>query len=146
MYQENKRNPNRGLYQHYMICSPDVLVIRDTDGNLIDPYPITFLTVPAVNAGDARKKGVSDDVINATMHSRMDRMFAMAVQHNVKVLILGSWGCGVFGGDINSVAQMFIDLLTTTYVGVFKQVVFATLDKKHKKVFERVLDAKFGRE
>ena len=144
MYAANTADPNNCLYQHYMIYSPDVPVFRDNDANYIpDPYLITILTVPAVNAGVARKKDIGLDVINATTEERMDRLLAIAVWHQINVLILGSWGCGVFGGDIQTVAKMFIQFLTGKYEGAFCAVSFSTLDESHVKVFEQQLDHAF---
>ena len=144
MYLANTDDPNRCLYQHYMICSPDTPVFRDDNGEYLpQPYNVTFLTVPAVNAGVARKKGVDKNTITTVMRERMDQLLAMAVWHKVDVLILGSWGCGVFGGDIEVVASMFIEFLTGKYEGAFQAVSFSTLDESHQTVFERELDAAF---
>ena len=60
----------------------------------------------------------------------MDYMLAMAAA-KVDILILGSWGCGVFGGDINVVARMFAEFLQGKYAGAFHTVSFSTLDTLH---------------
>lgn len=51
MYEYNKKIKTC-LYSDYMIFSPDVPVIKDDLGNLLDePYLVSFITAPAVNAG-----------------------------------------------------------------------------------------------
>lgn len=145
MYPVNRANPNRGLYQNYMIFSPKVPVFRNDHGDLLKhPVEISFLTVPAVNVGDAQRKEVEPEQIEAVTRERMDRMLAMAVWHEVEVLILGSWGCGVFKGNAQLVFRMFINLLTSKYEGVFRKVVFSTTDENHVTILEKVLDDKFG--
>lgn len=143
MYEKNREDNLDCLYHHHMIFSPGVPVIRDNDGDFIKPYTTSFLTVPAVNAGEARAKRVPDQTIINTMRERMDYLLAMALKHKTDVLILGSWGCGVFGGNINVVAKMFIEFLTTKYEGQFKYVIFSTLDPNHKEIFEYELDQAF---
>ena len=137
MYNYNRDNLHDGLYSDYMIISHQVPVFRNDNRELLDkPYNITFLTVPAVNAGIARSYGITEDVITKTMKQRADKLLAMAYQHNIEILILGSWGCGVFQNDIEMVAGLFVELLTTKYNGCFKQVVFSILDPEHLEIFK----------
>lgn len=135
MYEANKNNPLDGLYQHFMMFSQDVPIFRNSEGNCIEPFFTSFLTVPAVNFGAARRNRDELEMIRV-MSERMDRMFAMAAHHDIDCLILGSWGCGVFGGDINVLAETFKMYLDGKYKNVFSKIVFATLDKKHSSIFE----------
>jgi uncharacterized protein (TIGR02452 family) len=51
MYDENVRFPSC-LYTDHMIYSPDVPVFRDDEDMLLErPYPLSFVTAPAVNVG-----------------------------------------------------------------------------------------------
>jgi len=147
MYQLNRDNPRRGLYHHGLIYSPNVTVLRDSEGQLLeekDRFGIDILTVPAVNWGDALKKGVFPNEIKKNVVERMDYLLSVAVDQGIEILILGSWGCGVFGGNINFVAREFISFLTGKYEGVFRGICFSTLDPKHQQVFERELNNAFG--
>ena len=127
MYAHNEAHLNKCLYTHYGIFSPNVPVIRDDDGKLIEPYKISFITCPAVNGGEASKRGVSWSTINAAMMARIDRILAIAKHNNTDALVLGAYGCGVFGNDIRDVVKMFKTLLDTKYEGAFKKVRFAVL-------------------
>src|SRR5262245_61320885 len=54
MYEANARFPSC-LYTDHMIYSPDVPVFRDDADALLDrPYPVSFVTAPAVNVGALR--------------------------------------------------------------------------------------------
>ena len=62
MYEINRNNPRRGLYNNSMIYSENVPIFRDSKGEILPNdsiYTVNFLTVPAVNWGDAQKKGVT---------------------------------------------------------------------------------------
>ena len=57
MYEANRRCPSC-LYTDHMIYSPDVPVFRDDEDRLLDrPYPVSFVTAPAVNAGVRPRQG-----------------------------------------------------------------------------------------
>src|SRR5205085_8535036 len=51
MYEHNK-SLHSGLYSDYMVYSPDIPVFRNDNYQLVDePYNVSFITSPAVNAG-----------------------------------------------------------------------------------------------
>lgn len=92
MYETNRANRSP-LYTDHMIYSPKVPVIRDDQGALLDePYCVSFLTVPAVNAGAVRKNQPRDvEKIAPTMIGRMEKLLSVAVVHGHDTLILGAW-------------------------------------------------------
>ena len=98
-YEANRRNASC-LYTDHMIYSPDVPVFRDDDDLLLDhPYLVSFLTAPAVNAGEVRLKEPGNVVPDrgGDAVGRMEKVLSLAVVHGHEVLVLGAWGCGVFG-------------------------------------------------
>jgi len=57
-------------------------------------------------------------------------VLAVAAAHRHRRLVLGAWGCGVFGNDPAAVADAFAQWLASPlFAGAFDQVVFAILDK-----------------
>jgi uncharacterized protein (TIGR02452 family) len=132
MYEANRQHPSC-LYTDHMIYSPDVPVFRDdADALLEQPYPVSFLTAPAVNAGAVRKNEPEKVIqIESVMDDRIEMVLAVAVAHGHEVLVLGAWGCGVFGNDPDEVAAGFAWHLTGDgrFRTAFRRVVFAVLDR-----------------
>jgi uncharacterized protein (TIGR02452 family) len=50
-------------------------------------------------------------------------------------VVLGAWGCGVFGNDPSEIAHLFHGALVGPFLGLFSQVVFAILDWSSEKRF-----------
>ena len=71
------------------------------------PIAASFLTCPAPNAGDARKKGVGEDEITAALEERCAVVVHAAAARGERHLVLGSFGCGVFKNDVRVVARAF---------------------------------------
>lgn len=59
------------------------------------------------------------------LESRIRFVFEVAKQNQIDTLILGAFGCGVFGQNADDVAEIFINLLVTDYATEFKKVIFA---------------------
>jgi uncharacterized protein (TIGR02452 family) len=121
------------LYTDHMIYSPDVPVFRDDEDVLLEqPYALSFLTSPAVNAGVVRgRERDNAGRIESVMLARMEKLLAVAVRHDHDTLVLGAWGCGVFENDPEEVARWFADHLkgAGAYRTAFRKVVFAVLDR-----------------
>ena len=117
------------LYTDHMILSPGVPVIRDDAGSLLpEPYALTILTAPAVNAGTVRRNERSQ--VQSTMAKRIAKVLALAASCGYQDLILGAWGCGVFRNDPHEVASLFANTLMTggPFCNQFATVTFAVLD------------------
>jgi len=126
MYKVNNDDNNSCLYSHHMIYSKDVPIFRDDNMELLNvPGKADFITAPAVNTKEALKRGVSQQIINNTMDMRIDRIFSLCVLNNVDILILGAWGCGIYGGDFKVISSQFMYLLSLKYYGYFKKVIFS---------------------
>lgn len=132
MYEYNRARPTL-LYSDHMIWSPDVAVFRNDNGELLpDPYPVSFITSPAVNIGAIMNNRPHEKAqAGEVMLRRMDRVLGVFVQHNIRHLLLGAWGCGVFRNDPKDIARYFGSYLLGDgkYSKCFKSVVFAVLDK-----------------
>jgi uncharacterized protein (TIGR02452 family) len=127
---ERHRSQADPMYTSYAIYSPDVPIFRADDGALLPaPYLCAFLTAPAVNAKVvlARDPGRRLE-IRFAMAERVRRVLTIAALHGHDALVLGAWGCGVFGNDSQEVADLFCDALASDFGGVFSRVVFAVLD------------------
>ncbi|MFO0643639.1 MAG: TIGR02452 family protein [Polyangiaceae bacterium] len=135
------------LYTSWMIHSPDVPVFRDCpSGELLEePYLASFLTAPAPNAKvvlERRPERAAE--VNDEMRARVTRSLAVAALHGHTKLVLGAWGCGVFGNDPKVVADAYADELAGAYAGVFEEVVFAVLDWSPERRFVRPFVERFA--
>ena len=73
------------------------------------------------------------------------QVIKVAIANEVKVLVLGAFGCGVFKNDPNYVAkEMFRLLKTEGYDKYFEEVIFAMNENKGKNVeaFKRTFNLK----
>ena len=104
-FHRTRRDPK---YTDYAIYSPDVPVIRADDGTLLDePYLCSFITCPAVNAKVVLKRDPSRrSEIRKAMDTRVNKVLAIAAIHGHEALVLGAWGCGVFGNDGREIADL----------------------------------------
>lgn len=136
MYQDQTHRMNP-FYDHYVIYSPDVLVIRNDDHQLLDePYPVSILTSPAVQAkAVARYMPDKAYMIEPVMRERVWKVLAVAHRHGVDGLVLGAWGCGAFGNDPQMVAGLFREALMVDFRGTFARVIFAVTDWSPEEKF-----------
>jgi uncharacterized protein (TIGR02452 family) len=119
------------LFTDNMVYSPDVLVFRDDDDILLDkPFPISILTTPAVRANAVVDPGEIERV-QQVMFDRTEKLLSIAAINDYKVLVLGAWGCGVFGNSPTQVAKDFYHHLVDNPLlnKYFTKVVFAVLDR-----------------
>jgi uncharacterized protein (TIGR02452 family) len=121
------------FYSDYMIYSPGVPVFRDAEGRLLGtPYRAAFITAPAVNAGVVRERELTQlPLLRPTMRQRLQRLLWVAARHGHQRLVLGAWGCGVFGNDPYEMAELFAEALGAggPFAGCFRHIVFAIYDR-----------------
>ncbi|GAA4585233.1 TIGR02452 family protein [Planotetraspora phitsanulokensis] len=117
-------------YSDRVIYSPGVPVFRDDKGRMLDePYRVAFLTAAAPNAGViARNQPHLAGSIPAALWERTVRVLDVAEAHGHRRLVLGAWGCGVFGNDPRLIADTFARALATR--NRFDYVRFAVLDRQ----------------
>jgi uncharacterized protein (TIGR02452 family) len=132
-YHRAHRSP---LYSDRIIYSPGVPVFRDDRGELLDrAYPVSFLTAAAPNRSAAeRDRPALLPLIPVALARRAARILRVAAAHGHTEIVLGAWGCGVFGNDPDEVAGIFAAALRDA--PWFERVVFAILDRR-----ENVRDA-----
>jgi len=129
-YDDHRRSSSL-LYSDAMILSPHCPVFRDDDGQLLDrAHAVGFITSAAPNAGAIRQQRREREQreIESTLRRRAECVLALAAVHGYRRLVLGAWGCGVFGNDPHRVAAVFATLLHGAWRGRFAQVVFSVLD------------------
>jgi len=138
-FYEYNRSRKTSLYSDYMIYSPDVVFIKDDNGCLLaNPYHADVLTSPAVNVTAIKQNNPSElAFVEQTMLTRIDKMLAVFVKHEVQNLVLGAWGCGVFQNNPHDVTRYFARFLTGNgkYASHFNKIVFAIYDSSmHQEI------------
>ncbi|MET4105278.1 TIGR02452 family protein [Hymenobacter sp. UYP22] len=147
MYSHNSRAGSTGLYSDYLVYSPAVPVFRGEAGEwLAQPFPLDIITAPAVNAGALRRN--SPELLpqlEPVMRYRLRLVLAAATRHGVEALILGAWGCGVFGNDPAQVARLFAEALADPAIrNRFRRIDFAIFDPKPPHATLRAFEQAFN--
>jgi uncharacterized protein (TIGR02452 family) len=158
-YEENKRSQRNdiGLYLDYAIYSPGVPVIRNDRGDWLDePYTMSVVTSPAPNRsailgnisaehGEIEHEPSDEEMLELelniaeVLYKRMHQILSIMAGNNHRTIILGAWGCGVFGNVPAGVANLFKETLEN--LPFFDKVVFAIYSPKDSEVvqaFEKV--------
>ena len=130
-YYEKNRTCGTMTYTDYAIYSPDVPFFRDADFNLLEvPKTCSVLTLPAVNMDQVRKNGENAVKAKLIMKNRMRIALAIFAHEMNSTILLGAYGCGVFGNDPYDVAWWWNELLFDDKLSrFFKRVLFVVLDK-----------------
>lgn len=149
-YDENKRTRDP-RYNDAMIWSPGCLIFRNDVGNrLSNPYTVDIVTCAAPNYRGVLESGkfegdggtVLKQEIRELFRQRAYKVLRLFSHHEVPILVLGAWGCGVFGNDPAMVSTVFRDLLLTEFKEVFEKVIFAIPSGHNHNVFVKTLLAK----
>ena len=73
------------------------------------------------------------------MAERLAHVLALAYHTGQKELVLGAFGCGVFGNNIERVAAQWQTLLSTTFKHCFHRIIFATINDHEYTALARVV-------
>lgn len=133
-YYDTHRSGKSCFYTDHMIYSPEVPVIKDEKGELLDDAVlVSFLTSAAVNTGVVKRQEQKRiDQIEDAMRLRIQKVLTVAVEHGHETLVLGAWGCGVFQNDPKVIARLFKEALHGPFVGCFREVVFAVYSRNER--------------
>jgi len=134
---EYNRSHKDPYHSDHLIVSPEVPVIREEMDpyTLREPWPLTVISAPAVNAGVVRSRNPGCISAEAEIHRRMRirirRILGAAVEHGVSRLVLGEYGCGALENNPRDVARYFKEELMSPgspFACAFDRVVFAVHD------------------
>lgn len=138
-YKWNNENKNHALYKDRALYTPDIVFLSE-DG---EQTVCDVITCAAPNKSAAQKYcRISDEENADVLKSRIQFLLSVAQEHDVKTLILGAYGCGVFGQDPKEVATIFKAALQAPWG--FERVIFAIPNGKNqnltafKEVFEGI--------
>ena len=139
-YAWNKQHNNRALYTNRALYSEDVIFVDESvcvygaDPEIVKADVITCAAPNYSAAGKYAKVEVDEN--NAELYRRIKFVLDVAEENNVETLILGAFGCGVFGQDASTVAKYFKKCLDT-YDYHFKKVYFSVLNRGRENNLEK---------
>jgi len=143
-YYEKNREQKSMLYTDHAIYSPGIAWFRTRSRDLPDKlFHASVITSPAPNANQALRKGEDEFLIEETLIRRSGQILHIAREHKHRNLVLGAWGCGVFGNDPQMVAEAFKKWLDTEFANNFDRVVFAVYDRTKIKNVNRAFKDTF---
>jgi uncharacterized protein (TIGR02452 family) len=128
-FYEHHRGEKDLRYSDRVIYSPGVPVFRDDSLRLLEePYGLSMITAAAPNLRAIRvNQPERASTVPEVLRRRAMRVLEIAAAHGHRRLVLGAWGCGVFGNDAGTVADAFARGLRE--LDRFDRVVFAVLDR-----------------
>lgn len=139
LYYEVNRRQESLLYTDHVIYSPKVPFFRSRNRELLEDFFLTsVITAPAPNAGqhirhteDSKARWLE---VEQTLKHRAGIVLAIAEENKHRNLLLGAWGCGVFGNSPAMVADVFANWLANQqFLGCFDRVVFGIYDNSQEK-------------
>jgi uncharacterized protein (TIGR02452 family) len=116
-------------YSDRVIYAPQVPVFRDDTGRLlVRPHQTAMLVAAAPNLRAVQRNQPDHAAtVPTVLAQRAARILTVAAAYGHRRLILGAWGCGVFGNVPHVVAEAFATALNR--IDRFDHVVFAVLDR-----------------
>lgn len=118
-YEWNNKYKNNALYLNRALYSENIKFFYNDENKIVD-----VITCAAPNYKAARRfELVTPNMNLQVLKSRIKFVLDIAQYNNVDTLILGAFGCGVFGQDAEIVAIIFKKLLKEYYS--FNNVIFA---------------------
>lgn len=130
---------NRSLHTHMgsdaILLTPDVEIIKDADGSLLDETVLVSVMTCAAPMVTQGMGGMRAEQYRALFYNRICGMLKCAAYWGYQALVLGAFGCGAFGNDANLVSDLFYKALKefdfdgTKAKDFFRRIDFAVLDK-----------------
>eukprot|EP00121_Abeoforma_whisleri_P002479 Awhi_evm1s2225 len=113
MYVTNSSRQVNCFYTHNMLFSSKVPVFRDDVHYQLfnNYYLVSIITSPAVNAGVMLKRKAKPEQIRQVMKERILYILMVSMLQEQKNIVLGLYGCGVFGNSLEVIAELFKETL-----------------------------------
>lgn len=133
-YKYNKKHLNKGMYldRGFYIAKA-----KFNNGYTFD---IVGATAPNKKSNCIIYPNFTIEENDEALKNRIDFLLSVAAANHIDIYVISSFGCNVYGQDINEVASIFKNFLMGKYKHAFKEVYFTDgKDENYqgwKKVFE----------
>ncbi|MCD7839317.1 MAG: TIGR02452 family protein [Erysipelotrichaceae bacterium] len=132
-YYEYNKSLKTKMGSNALMISPNVEVIKDQAFELLDePFEISVMScgAPMIRLG---LEGMSQEEYKTLLYKRIQGMLLVAASQNYKHLILGAFGCGVYGNDAAIVSDIFYQVIQDLDCNqLFDSIDFAVLCSPEK--------------
>ena len=136
-YEWNNEHKNRALYTNRAIYTPEVSF---SSGSLKSKADVITCAAPNYKAA-AKYNHVSQEENIAVFTDRAKFVAKIAVENKVDTIILGAWGCGVFGQNPEIAADILVHVFTHADIPHVKFAVPKGKNEENFRAFERELVA-----
>ncbi len=134
-YYDYNKSLNTYMGSDALMITPQVEIIRDENGELLDDTVIVSVVTCAAPMISHGKEGMSDAEYEQMMYDRITGLLKCTAYLGYRNLVLGAWGCGAFGNDAAVISDLFYRALKEIdYNGhgqkdLFRRIDFAVLDR-----------------
>jgi len=129
---------NYGLYTSEALYSENISVFR-TEGlevmSSVREMNVITMAAPYAEVVKRYRPNLVSSIYKS-LEERCKRVLEIASANNQEYLILGAFGCGVFGNDINDLIGIWYKLFNNEFRDVFKEVVFAIPEENNLDKFK----------
>ena len=105
---------------------------KDKDYNYIDPIDCDVMTIAAINLNSEHHFYKDQNKVSSYEETTLNKirlMLTIPAKHDVKNIVLGAWGCGVFKNDPTKMANFFKQVLIDEgYDSLYDNIVFAIIN------------------
>lgn len=141
-FYKNPKHFDSGLYDSDVIYAKGVTFFKNGRGGDIEPFDVDVISSCAVNAKRLKREGKFEALKRAReeMLCRIENVFELAMREQVETLVLGAFGCGVFGNDPYLVADLFKRVIRSArYDKAFKEILFVIYgDPRLSQIFKSI--------
>lgn len=122
-----------------MLYVKNGFMFTDEYHNEISPTEVSFIGATAPNMKGMLQQGqkVDEKKVYQLFSKRIENLLSFSMHQKNDTLIVGAWGCGVFGLSPEKTANLFKENIVKTNFN--KKIVFSIIDEKTKNLFEEVL-------
>ena len=135
---------------HYPMGKLDVVYSKDVEfyrlgANyqykiLDEPIKLDMIASPSLRhpqlSEDYKKFGNESDILLMTDKIRM--LLSVGVENKHDIIVLSSWGCGVYGCPPIHMAKLFRNVIEKEFSNLFEGIVFAIHDEKTYDIYNDV--------
>lgn len=149
-YYEYNRVLNTYMGSDAMIITPEVEIIRNANGQLLNETTVVSVLTCAAPMVRRGKEGMSEKEYRYMIYHRIIGMLKCAAYFGYKNLVLGAWGCGAFGNDARLMSDLFykalkeLDFHGLKEKDLFQDITFAVLDRTPEQYNFKEFDRNFA--